>query len=211
MKNKRNVRQVRLTISPGCGQSALHNRVSISKIGKAGKHESRKEGKQNRRKAGKQESRKAGKPESRKVGKQESRKAGKQESRKAGKEESTPNQSQSRWRDLKETIDHAAPKNRFANNVCFCASRIMRSRTTYQIDPCTASAVIVVRKKSYSDTIFLVNHFIPSLFSFAILYLRCLASHYVGCSASQLNINFLSTLTTSYSLNMYSRKMKTNS
>ena len=61
------------------------------------------------------------------------------------------------------------------------------------------------------DTIFLVNHLIPSLFSFAILYLRCLASHYVGCSASQLNINFLSTLTTSYSLNMYSRKMKTNS
>ena len=42
MKNKRNIRQVRQTISPGCGQSALHNRVSISKIGKAGKQESRK-------------------------------------------------------------------------------------------------------------------------------------------------------------------------
>ena len=123
---------------------------------------SRKAGKPKGRKTEQKESRKAGKQESRKAGKPESRKAGKQESRKAGKEESTPNQSQSRWRDLKETIDHAAPKNRFANNVCFCASRIMRSRTTYQIDPCTASAVIVVRKKSYSDTIFLVNHFIPS-------------------------------------------------
>ena len=49
---------------------------------------------------------------------------------------------------------------------------------------------------------------------FLVLYrhrLWCLASHFVDCSASQLSINFLTTLPTSYSLNMYSRKMKTNS
>ena len=40
---------------------------------------------------------------------------------------------------------------------------------------------------------------------------RSLAIHYVGSSTSQVSINFLSILTTSYSLNMYSRKMKTNS
>ena len=85
MKNKRNIRQVRQTISPGCGQSALHNRVSISNIGKAGKQESRKAERKENRTEGKQESRKAGKQESRKAGKQESRKAVKQESRKRRK------------------------------------------------------------------------------------------------------------------------------
>ena len=95
---------------------------------------------------------------------------------------------------LNETIDHAAPKNRLVNNVCFCAGRLMRSRTASQIDPCTASAVVAERKKSYSDTFVLSNHFIHSLFSFAFLYFRSLASHYVGNSAS------LSSVSTSFQL-----------
>ena len=59
---------------------------------------------------------------------------------------------------LSETIDHAATKNRLVNNVCFCASRLLRSRTAYQIDPCRASAVAVERKTIYSDTFLLANH-----------------------------------------------------
>ena len=90
---------------------------------------------------------------------------------------------------LNETINHAAPKNRLVNNVCFCASRLMRSRTAYQIDPCTASAVDAERKKIYSDILFLANYFIHILFSFVFLYFRSLASHYVGTSGSQLNFS----------------------
>ena len=75
------------------------------------------------------------------------------------------------------------------NKVSFCASRLVRSRTAYQIDPCTASAVFAERKKIYSDKLFLANHFIPTLFSFAFLYFRSIASHYVGNSASQLSVS----------------------
>ena len=54
---------------------------------------------------------------------------------------------------------------------------------------CTASAVVAERKKIYSDTLFLSNHFIHSLFSFAFMYFGSLASHYVGNSASQLSVS----------------------
>ena len=200
MKNKRNIRQVRQTISPGCGQSALHNRVSISKIGKAGKQESRKEGKQNRRKAGKQESRKAGKPESRKVGKQESRIR-----RKHTKVEPITVER------LKRNNRSRVPEKSIREQCVFLCEQNHaqqdklpdRSLHSFGCDCCTKEELFGYNISS--------KPFHSQLFSFAILYLRCLASHYVGCSASQFNINFLSILTTSYSLNMYSRKMKTNS
>ena len=76
------------------------------------------------------------------------------------------------------------------SKMCFCASEIMRSRTAYQIDPCTASAVDAERKNIYSDTTSLVNqqllHYISA--SSKPSYKRCRdASEHLYFNVSSLS------------------------
>ena len=66
------------------------------------------------------------------------------------------------------------------NNAYFCASEIMRSRTAYQIDPCTASAVDAERKY----ICWILRLWQINLFSSIFLYLRIFVIHYVGTPAS---------------------------